>query len=156
LRAESHGFSRGRRSSRSRYSGSGPDAGTDVAAIDHVNLRVPTDGIDAATDFYGDALGFAIEGLERFREGEQSFFDVRLAPGHVVHLWPTGEFEPPSGNGFNHVALRVDADRETVVERLAAAGVDVEMELDAPLGATGRAPSVYGKSRRKPRPSGWG
>lgn len=106
-------FSRGRRSSRSRYSGGGPDAGIDVAAIDHVNLRVPTDGIDAATDFYGDALGFAIEGLERFREGEQSFFDVRLAPGHVVHLWPTGEFEPPSGNGFNHVALRVDADRET-------------------------------------------
>ena len=27
--------------------------------------------------------------------------------------------------------------------RVPAAGVDVEMELDAPLGATGRAPAVY-------------
>lgn len=39
--------------------------------------------------------------------------------------------------------MRVEADREAVVERLSAAGVNVEMELDAPLGATGRAPAVY-------------
>ena len=115
----------------------------DVVAINHVNLRVPADGVDEATEFYGDRLEFAIEGLDRYRDGEQSFFDVRLTPGAVVHLWPTDAFEPPSGDGFNHLALRVEADRETVVERLSAAGVDVETELDAPLGATGRAPAVY-------------
>ena len=115
----------------------------DVEAIDHVNLRIPTESVDDATDFYGDRLGFDIEGLERFRDDEQSFFDVRLAPGHVIHLWPTGAFEAPSGDGFNHVALRLDADREAITERLAGNDVDVEMELDAPLGATGRAPAVY-------------
>ena len=115
----------------------------DVAAIDHVNLRVPADGVDEATRFYGDRLGFAVEGLDRYRDGEQSFFDVRLTPGAVVHLWPTDAFEPPSGDGFNHLALRVEADREAVVERLSAADIDVETELDAPLGATGRAPAVY-------------
>ena len=115
----------------------------DVAAIDHVNLRVPADGVDEATKFYGDRLGFAVEGLNHYRDGEQSFFDVRLTSGAVVHLWPTDAFEPPSGDGFDHLALRVEADREAVVERLSAAGVDIEMELDAPLGATGRAPAVY-------------
>ena len=112
-------------------------------AIDHVNLRVPADGVDEATAFYGDRLGFAVEGLDRYRDGERSFFDVRLTSGAVVHLWPTDAFEPPSGDGFDHLALRVEADREAVVERLSAVGVDVEMELDAPLGATGRAPAVY-------------
>ena len=115
----------------------------DVEAIDHVNLRIPTESVDDATDFYGDRLGFDIEGLERFRDDEQSFFDVRLTPGAVVHLWPTDAFEPPSGDGFNHLALRIEADREAVVERLSTTGVDVETELDAPLGATGRAPAVY-------------
>ncbi|PSP87071.1 lactoylglutathione lyase [Halobacteriales archaeon QS_4_69_34] len=115
----------------------------DVRTIDHVNLRLPTDGIDAAVEFYGDRLGFAIEGLDRHERGEQSFFDVRLAPAHVVHLWATTAFEPPSGNGFDHVALLVEADIETVKERLAAADVTIESELESPLGATGRTPSVY-------------
>jgi len=115
----------------------------DVRSIDHVNLRIPTDGVEAALDFYRDRLGFAIEGLDRYREGDQSFFDVRLAPEHVVHLWPTDEFEPPSGNSYNHLALVVEADIDAVKEALSAADVAVESELESPLGATGRAPSVY-------------
>ncbi len=114
-----------------------------VRSIDHVNLRIPTEGVEAALDFYRDRLGFAIEGLDRYRDGDQSFFDVRLAPEHVVHLWPTDEFEPPSGNGYNHLALVVEADIEAVKEDLSAAEVAVESELESPLGATGRAPSVY-------------
>lgn len=115
----------------------------DVRSIDHVNLRIPADGVDPALEFYRDGLGFEIEGLDRYREGEQPFFDVRLAPAHVIHLWPTDEFEPPSGNGYDHLALVVEHDIETVRERLAAAGVPVASELASPLGATGRAPSVY-------------
>jgi len=115
----------------------------DVRSIDHVNLRIPTEGVEDALDFYRDRLGFAIEGLDRYRGGGQSFFDVRLAPEHVVHLWPTDEFEPPSGNGYNHLALVVEADVEAVKGDLSAADVAVESELESPLGATGRAPSVY-------------
>jgi len=115
----------------------------DVGSIDHVNLRIPDDGVDDALDFYRDALGFGVEGLERYRAGDQPFFDVRLAPAHVIHLWPTDEFEPPSGRGFNHVALVVESDIGAVKERLSAADVPVESELDSPLGATGRASAVY-------------
>ena len=115
----------------------------DVRSIDHINLRIPEDGVDDAIEFYRDRLGFGIEGLERHREGDQPFFDVRLAPAHVIHLWPTDGFEPPSGDNYNHVALIVEDDIEAVKERLSAAEVPVESELDSPLGATGRAPAVY-------------
>jgi catechol 2,3-dioxygenase-like lactoylglutathione lyase family enzyme len=115
----------------------------DVRSIDHVNLRIPEDGVDEALEFYRDRLGFGIEGLERYRDGDQPFFDVRLAPAHVIHLWPTDEFESPTGNNYNHVALIVEDDIEAVKERLSAAEVPVESELDSPLGATGRAPAVY-------------
>jgi catechol 2,3-dioxygenase-like lactoylglutathione lyase family enzyme len=115
----------------------------DVRSIDHVNLRIPEDGVEAALGFYRDRLGFDVEGVEAYREGDQPFFDVRLAPAHVIHLWPTDEFEPPSGTNYHHVALVVEASTETVKERLEAAGVPVESELESPQGATGRAPSVY-------------
>ena len=115
----------------------------DVRSIDHVNLRIPEDGVDEALEFYHDRLGFGIEGLERYRDGDQPFFDVRLAPAHVIHLWPTDEFESPTGNNYNHVALIVEDDIEAVKERLSAAEVPVESELDSPLGAPGRAPAVY-------------
>jgi len=114
-----------------------------VTAIDHLNLRIPEDGVDTAVAFYGDRLGFPIEGLDAHRDGEQSFFDVRLAPDHVLHLWPTPEFEAPTGRGFNHVALIVDDEIAGIRRDLDDAGVEIDHEMDAPLGATGRAPAAY-------------
>jgi lactoylglutathione lyase len=67
---------------------------------------------------------------------------VRLAPGAVVHLQPDESFEAPAGDGFDHLALRVDADFEDLKAELDEAGVDVDRELE-PLGATGVAPAVY-------------
>jgi catechol 2,3-dioxygenase-like lactoylglutathione lyase family enzyme len=115
----------------------------DATAIDHLNLRVPADGTEAATDFYRDRLGFAIEGMDRYEADEKPFFDVRLAPEHVLHLWPTDKFEPPSGNGFNHVALLIDDEVAAIERQLDEAGVTIENRHDSPLGATGRAPAVY-------------
>lgn len=115
----------------------------DVSTIDHINLRLPPDGVEDAIAFYRDRLWFPIEGLEAYRSGDQSFFDVRLASANVIHLWPTKAFEPPSGNNFNHVALLVDADIEAVKAALADADIPIDMELDAPLGATGRGSAVY-------------
>ena len=115
----------------------------DATAIDHLNLRVPADGTEVATDFYRDRLGFAIEGMDRYEADEKPFFDVRLAPEHVLHLWPTDEFEPPSGNGFNHVALLIDDEVAAIERQLDEAGVTIENRHDSPLGATGRAPAVY-------------
>lgn len=111
--------------------------------IDHVNLRIPADGLDAAREFYADGLGFDLEGVDRFEAGDKPFFDVRLAPEHVIHLWPSEEFTSPTGSNFNHVALVVEEDVGEVKEQLALGGIEVEKELDSPLGATGEAGAVY-------------
>jgi catechol 2,3-dioxygenase-like lactoylglutathione lyase family enzyme len=115
----------------------------DVRSIDHVNLRIPEGGHSAAVAFYGDRLGFEIEGVARWRDGEKSFFDVRLAPDHVVHLWPTPAFDPPTGTNYDHLAVVVEDDIEAVKSQLAAADVPLYDELSSPLGATGEAPAVY-------------
>lgn len=111
----------------------------DTEAIDHVNLRIPADGLNRAREFYVDALGFSLEGLD----DDKPFFSVRLAEGCVLHLWPDEEFvEPRRGENFDHVAIRVDEDVADVESRLADHDVEVVDELE-PRGATGVAPAVY-------------
>lgn len=110
--------------------------------IDHVNLRIPDDGVDDAREFYGERLGFGIEDT-LFEAGEKPFFDVRLSATGVVHLWPTDEFEPPTATNYDHVAVVVEESIAEIEAELDAAGVEVERTLDSPLGATGEAPAVY-------------
>jgi catechol 2,3-dioxygenase-like lactoylglutathione lyase family enzyme len=114
----------------------------DATAIDHLNLKIPADGLDDAVAFYGDALGFAVENRDLYEAGEKPFVSVRLTPDSVLHLRPTERFTPPSGDDFDHVAVRVDATVDEVRAELVAADVDVDQEL-TPLGATGEAPAVY-------------
>lgn len=114
----------------------------DATAIDHVNLRIPDDGVEEAIEFYRDALGFDIENRDLYESGDKPFFSVRLAPDSVVHLRPDAEFEPPTGRAFDHVAIGIDHDVEEIESTLSAAGVDVDRRLE-PLGATGVASAVY-------------
>ncbi|WP_073308781.1 VOC family protein [Halobaculum gomorrense] len=111
--------------------------------IDHVNLRIPADGLADAQAFYADALGFELAGVDRFEAGEKPFFDVRLAPEHVIHLWPTDEFDAPKATNYDHLAIVVEEDVKAVKATLADAGIEVERELADPLGATGEAAAVY-------------
>jgi catechol 2,3-dioxygenase-like lactoylglutathione lyase family enzyme len=115
----------------------------EIKTIDHVNLRIPADDTERAIGFYRDELGFPIEGLEAHEADEQSFFDVHLAETHVLHLWPTTEFEPPSGNNYNHVALVVNTDIDSIKAELEKSNIDIQNEIQDPSGATGQAPAVY-------------
>ena len=110
--------------------------------IDHVNLRIPADGVDDAREFYGERLGFGIED-DSYAAGEKPFFDVRLTPEAVVHLWPTDSFEPPTATNYDHVAVLVEESIAEIEAELDEAGVEIEKTLDSPLGATGEAPAVY-------------
>jgi catechol 2,3-dioxygenase-like lactoylglutathione lyase family enzyme len=121
-----------------------PDSpAVNVTTIDHLNLRIPADGVADALDFYRDGLGLEIEGLDRYEADEKPFFDVRLAPDHVIHLWPTPEFDAPEATNYDHVALIVDSEIDAITDELADAGIEIESHLDSPLGATGEAPAVY-------------
>ena len=115
----------------------------DARAIDHATLHVPADGLADAAAFYRDALGFDLEGVERFEADETPFFDVRLTSEHLLHLWPTEEFTEPDGTGYDHLALVVEGNIDGIEAPLADAGIEVERRLENPLGATGRAPAVY-------------
>jgi catechol 2,3-dioxygenase-like lactoylglutathione lyase family enzyme len=117
-------------------------AGMDATAIDHVNLRIPADGLDAAVGFYRDALGFDVENRDLFESGEKPFFSVRLTPASVIHLRPAEDFEPPAETAFDHVAIEFAHDIDELCDHLEAAGVEIDRRLE-PLGATGVAPAVY-------------
>jgi catechol 2,3-dioxygenase-like lactoylglutathione lyase family enzyme len=114
----------------------------DVSAIDHVNIRIPEDGVDDAVTFYRDGLGLELENLDRYRDGERTIFSVRLNEQSIVHIRPVESFTPPDGEGFDHFAIAVDEPIEAVRERLEEADIPIERDGN-PLGATGRAPAVY-------------
>ncbi|WP_050032233.1 VOC family protein [Halorubrum halophilum] len=110
--------------------------------IDHVNLRIPIDGVDDAREFYGEKLGFGIEDT-LYAADEKPFFDVRLSATAVIHCRPTEEFEPPTAANYDHVAVVVEESLDEIESELYSAGVEIEKRLDSPLGATGEAPAVY-------------
>jgi catechol 2,3-dioxygenase-like lactoylglutathione lyase family enzyme len=114
----------------------------DARAIDHVNFKIPEDGIEEYLAFYRDALGFGVENLDAYREGERPLFSFRLADSSVIHVSPTDEFEAPTEQNFRHVCIVVEATREAVRAALEDAGYDVRRESN-PLGATGRNPALY-------------
>ncbi|WP_411965831.1 VOC family protein [Haloferax sp. YSMS24] len=114
----------------------------DARAIDHVNLRIPEDGIETAVAFYSEALGFDIENRDLFESGDKPFISVRLTPVSIIHLQPAANFDPPAETGFDHVAIEFDHTIDELRESLDAAGVEVDRQLE-PLGATGVAPAVY-------------
>lgn len=114
----------------------------DASAIDHVNLRIPEDGVETAVAFYGDALGFDVENRDLFESGDKPFVSVRLTPVSIIHLQPTAAFHPPDETAFDHVAIEFDHTIEEIRDSLDAAGVEVDRQLE-PLGATGVAPAVY-------------
>ena len=113
-----------------------------IQAIDHVNLKIPEGGMDTVITFYHDVLGLDIENRDLYEAGKKSFFSIRLADESVIHLRPVTDFEVPTGDSFDHVALRIEESIDDIKERFTANDIDIERE-SIPLGATGTAPAIY-------------
>lgn len=113
-----------------------------AAHLDHVNLRIPSDRVDDAVAFYRDTLGFALEDLDAYRDGDRPIFSVRLSETSIIHLSPSEEFRPSTAKNFDHVAIVVDDPIGEVKQELTDAGIEIERE-STPKGATGSAPAVY-------------
>jgi catechol 2,3-dioxygenase-like lactoylglutathione lyase family enzyme len=114
----------------------------EATAIDHVNLRVPEDGVEAFAAFYRDEMGFDLEYYDEYRDGERGFFYVRLGPECILHVSPRETVPEPTGETVNHFAVFVDESMDEVMARIDAAGVEVQTEA-VREGATGEYPCVY-------------
>ena len=113
-----------------------------ISHIDHVNLRIPEDGIDTAIQFYRDKLGFAVENMEEYESGERSIFSFRLTDEAVLHVSPTAEFEPPAGDNYGHTAIVYDEPIEEIERSLEREDVEID-RIGEPLGATGIGHAAY-------------
>lgn len=114
----------------------------DATAIDHVNLRIPPDGIQQAIDWYVDGLGFEVERIAEFEAGEKPFIAVRLTETTVIHLWPDPDFEQPSGRNYDHVSIHLDEPADSIRETVENSGLSVEDDRTV-AGAMGEGRAVY-------------
>lgn len=94
--------------------------------IDHIGVAV--EDIDAAIALYGDSFEMELAHRETVEEQGVEAVLLDVGDGHVELLaplgpdTPVGKFMAKNGAGLHHVAYAVD-DIDTVLERLAAAGV---------------------------------
>lgn len=116
----------------------------DVVRIDHVNIRIPEDGVEEALEFYRDTLGFKPEKLEKYRAGDRTSFAFRMGETSMIHVRPKESFETPEQKNYDHFCIVVDREVEEIKERFREHGVEIERE-STPYGSTGRAPAVYVK-----------
>lgn len=114
----------------------------EARTIDHVNVRAPEDRIDEAVAFYRDGLGFDLENLQAYRNGDRPLFSVRLCESCVIHISPTDDFEPPTEHNYRHFCVVLNTDIDAIKAALDEATIEIERESN-PLGATGRNPAVY-------------
>ncbi|WP_458207526.1 VOC family protein [Haladaptatus sp. NG-SE-30] len=113
-----------------------------ATAIDHLNLSIPEDSVDEYIQFYHDDLGFETEYVDEYRDGARSYFYIRLGSSCILHVSPTDAFDPPDRNNFNHFALFVDEQIETVKDRIAETSIEIQAEA-VREGAIGTFPNVY-------------
>jgi catechol 2,3-dioxygenase-like lactoylglutathione lyase family enzyme len=114
----------------------------DAVSIDHVNLRIPANGIPQALEFYRDVLGFEIERRDEFKADEKPFIAVRLTETSVIHLWPDPNFESPNGWNYDHISIHLEESGEAIRETIEDAAVPIEDDRMV-AGAVGHERAIY-------------
>ncbi len=120
-----------------------------ITNIDHIAVIVAD--IDAALEFWRDALGLEVSRVEEVPAQEAEVAFLPLGQGEIELVRPTSDdsgaarFLAKRGAGMHHIALEVD-DLEATLARLKAKGVRLINE--SPLEAAGgrRAAFVHPQS----------
>lgn len=112
------------------------------SVIDHVNIKIPRDGVEEAVNFYQEVLGFEPMKLEEFRNGERTSFFFRISEDAVINIRLEENFKEPSDRNFDHFCITLDEKIEDVKETLEENSVEILREGN-PLGAKGRGAGVY-------------
>lgn len=112
------------------------------SGIDHINIKIPEEGIEEAINFYQEVLGFGPMKLEEFRNGERTSFFFRISEDAVINIRLEENFEEPSDRNFDHFCIVLDEKIEDVKEILEENDIEILREGN-PLGAKGRGPGVY-------------
>lgn len=110
--------------------------------IDHVNLRIPEDGIEEALEFYRDILGFETWKLDDYQKDERTSFFFRIGENAVLNMRPKTDFQRPEGKNYDHFCIVVDRDIEELEDELKEKNYEI-LRKGNPLGTQGRAPAVY-------------
>ncbi len=112
--------------------------------IDHVNLKIPENGVEDALSFYQEFLGMKPFKLDKFRRGERTSFLMKTRSGQMLNIRPSSDFQEPEEKNLDHFCILVDADAEKIREEAEEQGYEV-VGTGNPLGSEGRAPAVYVK-----------
>ncbi len=110
--------------------------------IDHVNLRIPEDGVQEALQFYRDTLGFETWKLEDYQNNERTSFFFKIGDNSLLNMRPKTNFQRPEGKNYDHFCIVVDRDIDSLEEKLESNDYKV-LQRSKPLGTQGRAPAVY-------------
>ncbi|WP_414837650.1 VOC family protein [Candidatus Nanosalina sp. VS9-1] len=112
------------------------------SGIDHVNIRIPEDGVEEAVNFYQEVLGFRPMKLEEFQNDERTSFFFRISEDSVINIRPKEDFQRPSGKNFDHFCISLKEKIGDVKELMKENSIEILRE-GSPLGAKGRGPGVY-------------
>lgn len=110
--------------------------------IDHINIKIPENGVEKALNFYRNALGFETEKLKEYNEGKRTSFFLRLSESSVINIRPKEEFQNPSGKNLDHFCIVLDEEIDSIKKKLENREISILRE-SKPLGSKGRAPAVY-------------
>ena len=115
-----------------------------IKKIDHVAVIVSD--IDAALEFWRDALDLKLSRVEDVPEQDAEVTFLQLGDSEIELLRPTvdgsgvAQFLAEHGSGMHHIALEVD-DLEAMIERLQAKGV--RLINHKPFAAAGGRRAVF-------------
>lgn len=112
-----------------------------ITGADHTNWRVKD--LERSLRFYRDVLGLKPFGVDEYHRGERPIVSLRVTSTFILHLRPDPSFEPGPTGGYDHLALVVQTDAETLARHLEDRDVEVEQRLEGVVGAQGEGEALY-------------